>query len=263
MDSLPSIPIPVWEACRLLDARRTYSSALGVMDGDCAWIRGCICDFFFMTSPQLHCRGPRPLTSPGLVHILATPSPPIVWGWPLFPHSFQTDRPCSLQNGPYGSESSALSLLKYMLDVNGQLDTLFGQKTSSCLHNPKHLRRNSLCRYCTFHRKPDFPLLCRVSSPPASQDIYCYCHNDLIEAKEPFVGLELFALQIRAPVQGWLHFTRDFQGLLQVCNIGWCQVNMTLTLGLYIIFRRIAAFLRRVYNSLGCAIVALNGKKGI
>lgn len=77
--------------------------------------------------------------------------------------------------------------------------TLFGQKTSSCLHNPKHLRRNSLCRYCTFHRKPDFPLHYRVSSPPASQDIYCYCHNDLIEAKEPFVGLELFALQIRAP----------------------------------------------------------------
>lgn len=28
-----------------------------------------------------------------------------------------------------------------------------------------------------------FLLLCRVSSPPASQDIYCYCHNDLIEAK--------------------------------------------------------------------------------
>lgn len=40
--------------------------------------------------------------------------------------------------------------------------TLFGQKkTSSSLHNPKHLRRNSLCRYCTFHRKPDFP-----PSPP-------------------------------------------------------------------------------------------------
>ncbi len=35
--------------------------------------------------------------------------------------------------------------------------TLFGQKASSCLYNPKHLRRNSLCRYCTFHRKPDFP----------------------------------------------------------------------------------------------------------
>lgn len=114
-----------------------------------------------MTSPQLHCRGPRPLTSPGLVHILATPSPPVLWGWPLFPHSFQTDRPCSPQNGPFGSESSALPLLKYTLDVNGQLDTLWPKKTSSSLHNPKHLRRNSLCRYCTFHRKPDFP-----PSPP-------------------------------------------------------------------------------------------------
>lgn len=82
--------------------------------------------FFFMTSSQLHCRGPRPLTSPGLVHILATPSPPIVWGWPLFLQSFQTERPCNLQNGPFGSESSPLSLLiKYTLEVKGQLDTLW------------------------------------------------------------------------------------------------------------------------------------------
>lgn len=85
------------------------------------------------------------------------PPAPLSFGdGPLFPHSFQTDRPCSLQNGPFGSESSAFSLLKYMLDVNGQLDT-FWPKTSSCLHNPKHSRRNSLCRCCTFHRKPDFP----------------------------------------------------------------------------------------------------------
>lgn len=111
-----------------------------------------------MTSPQLHCRGPRPLTSPGLVHILATPSPPILWGWPLFPHSFQTDRPRSLKNGPFGSESSAISPLKYILDVNCDNLILFGQKTSSCLDNPKHLRRNSLSCYCTFHRKLDFLL---------------------------------------------------------------------------------------------------------
>lgn len=221
MVSLPSIFIPVWEkACRLLAARRTYSNARCVMDGDCAWIGGCICDFFFMTSPQLHCRGPRPLTSPGLVHILATPSPPILWGWPLFPHSFQTDRPCSPQNGPFGSESFRLYLslsTRWMWTDNL---TLFGQKQA-----PAFIIRNicvvipcAVIALSTGNRIS--PLLRRVSSPPASQDIYCYCHNDLIEAKEPFVGLKVFALQIRAPVQGWLHLTRDFQGLLQLSNIG-------------------------------------------
>lgn len=156
MVSLPSIFIPVWEkACRLLGARRTYSSALCVMDGDCALIGGCICDFF-MTSPQLHCRGPRPLTSPGLVHILATPSPPIVWGWPYSPTLFRPTDHATCRTDPLPqSHRLYLSISTCWMWTDNL--TLFGPKTSSCLHNPKHLRRNSLCRYCTFHRKPDFP----------------------------------------------------------------------------------------------------------
>lgn len=60
------------------------------------------------------------------------------------------------------------------------------------------------------------PLLLRrrVSSPPASQDIYCCCHNDLIEAKEPFVG-DWIHLQCKLgpSCKDDCTFTREFQGL--------------------------------------------------
>lgn len=100
------------------------------------------------------------------------------------------------------AQSSPLSLLKRMLDVKGQLDTLLAKKQA-----PVFIIRNMCvvipCAVIALSTENRIsPLLYRVSSSPASQDIYCYCHNDLIEAKEPFVGLELFALQIRAPVQG-------------------------------------------------------------
>lgn len=99
---LRSIFIPVWErVCRLLAARRTYSNALCVMDEDRALIWGCICDFF-MTSPELLCRGLRPLTSLGLVHILATPSP-LSFGDGPYPPLFRLIDHASLQNGPFGS----------------------------------------------------------------------------------------------------------------------------------------------------------------
>lgn len=61
--------------------------------------------FFFMTSPELLCRGLRPLTSLGLVHILATPSP-LSFGDGPYPPLFRLIDHASLQNGPFGSESS-------------------------------------------------------------------------------------------------------------------------------------------------------------
>lgn len=53
------------------------------------------------------------------------PQLPYRLGMALIPPLF-SDRPF-LQNGPFGSESSALFLLKCMLDVNGQLDTLWSK----------------------------------------------------------------------------------------------------------------------------------------
>lgn len=80
------------------------------------------------------------------------------------------------------------------LSANGQLDTLWSKKQA-----PVFIIRNicvvipcTVIALSTGNRIS--PLLYRISSPPASQDIYCNCHNDLIEAKEPFVGLKLFCI---------------------------------------------------------------------
>lgn len=109
--------------------------------------------FVLMTSPLLHARGPRPLTSPGLVHILATPRPVSPCGMPpILPHFCTTKERASVF--PLHADPSNL-----LQDANGQLHAPFPlfQKTRSCFHNPVHLRRNSLRHYCTFHGKSDFP----------------------------------------------------------------------------------------------------------
>lgn len=185
----------------------------------------CVCDFFFffffhdIIAVTLSWSEAFDLT--GVGPYSGHPQPPYRLGMALIPPTpFQTERPCNLQNGPFGSESSALSLLKYHAGCERTTWHSLAKKQA-----PVFIIRNicvvipcAVIALSTGNRIS--PLLRRVSSPPASQDIYCYCHNDLIEAKEPFVGLDPFALQIRAPVQGWLHLTRDFQGLLQLSNIG-------------------------------------------
>lgn len=90
------------------------------------------------------------------------PQPLILWGWPLSPPFSDWSTMQACRTDPLAHSHRFLSFLKYTLDASGQLDTLAKKerkkkKTSSCLHNPKHLRRNSLCCYCTFHRKQDFP----------------------------------------------------------------------------------------------------------
>lgn len=207
------------------------------MDGDCAWIGGCICDFFFSWHHRSYIVVVRGLWPHRGWSIFWPPPAPLSFGdGPYSPTLFRPTDHATCRTDPLAQSHRLYLSFKYMLDVKGQLDTLLAKEKA-----PVFIIRNicvvipcAVIALSTGNRIS--PRLYRVSSPPASQDIYCYCHNDLIEAKEPFVGLELFALQIRAPVQGWLHLTRDFQGLLQLSNIGWCQVNMTLTLGKYIIF---------------------------
>lgn len=185
-----------------------------------------------MTSPELLCRGLRPLTLLGLVHILATPSP-LSFGdgpYPPPPPSFSdwsTMQAC--RTDPLAQSHRFLSFLKYTLDASGQLNTLAKKKRKKKKQAPVFIIRN-ICVVIPFAVIPLSTgnrishLLCRVSSPLASQDIYCHCHNDLIEAKEPFVGLKLFALQMMAPVQGWLHLTAILKALFSsviLVNVKW------------------------------------------
>lgn len=163
-----------------------------------------------MTSPELLCRGLRPLTLLGLVHILATPSP-LSFGdgpYPPPPPPFQTDRPCKP-----AERTLWLRVIGFYLSLSThwmRADNLTlwpKKKRKKKKQAPVFIIRN-ICVVIPFAVIPLSTgnrishLLCRVSSPLALQDIYCHCHNDLIEAKEPFVGLKLFALQMMAPVQG-------------------------------------------------------------
>lgn len=152
-----------------------------------------------MTSSKIYCSSPGPLTSLGLVHILTTPLPPIVFLGMAPTLLFTSSDHATRRTDPLAQSLRLYLSLRARWMRKGSPDTLLAGKASSRLYNPKHLRRNSPSPLLHFPQETGFPLLCRVSSPPASQDIYCCCHNDLIEAKEPFVGLELFALQIRAP----------------------------------------------------------------
>lgn len=122
-----------------------------------------------MTSPKLHCRGLRPFdltgVGPYFGHPQLPPAPTNIsfWGWPLIPRtSVLSDRAsksavqrvaASARHSPRLLIFSARSGYKRTTRHSAQ----GRKKTSSCLHNPKHLRRNSLCCYCAFHRKPDFP----------------------------------------------------------------------------------------------------------
>lgn len=54
------------------------------------------------------------------------PLPPVAF-WDG-PHSFHIERPRNRQNGPFGSDSSSLSLLRSTLDAQGQPDTLLAEK---------------------------------------------------------------------------------------------------------------------------------------
>lgn len=133
-------------------ARRTYSTT------PCNEWRLCTdrrmhMRFVLMTSPQLYGRGPRPLTSPGLVHILATPRPFSPCGMARFGHTFHSDGASVLPS------LRTISIVFRMRLDNFMLFAPLFQKTRSCFHNPIHLCRNSLRHYCTFHRKPDFPCL--------------------------------------------------------------------------------------------------------
>lgn len=81
---------------------------------------------FFMTSSQLHCSSPGPLTSLGLVHILTIPCPLSLLG--MAPTLFTSTDHATRRTDPFGSESSSLSLLKSTLDAQGQPHTLLAKK---------------------------------------------------------------------------------------------------------------------------------------
>lgn len=71
--------------------------------------------FVLMTSPLLHARGPRPLTSLGLVHISATPRPDSRHGMePVLLH-FKTAEERSFVSLEHADTSS------FLQDANGQL----------------------------------------------------------------------------------------------------------------------------------------------
>lgn len=165
------------------------------------------------------------------------------WGWSIFwpppapyplgmalipPFSdWSTMQAC--RTDPLAHSHRFLSFLKYTLDASGQLDTLAKKERKKKKQAPVFIIRyicvvipSAVIALSTGNRISH--LLCRVSSPLASQDIYCHCHNDLIEAKEPFVGLKLFALQMMAPVQGWLHLTAILKALFSsviLVNVKW------------------------------------------
>lgn len=129
MVSLSSIFIPVWEKpCRLLDARRTYSSALCVMDGDRSWTGGWICDFFFFHDIiTVTLSWSEAFDLIGVGPYFGHPQPPYRLGMALIAPLFSdrsTDRPTCK------TDPLALRLylfLKYMLDVKGQLGTLWAK----------------------------------------------------------------------------------------------------------------------------------------
>lgn len=157
------------------------------------------------------------------------PQPLILWGWPLSP-PFQTDRPCKP-----AERTLWLIVIGFYLSLSThwmRADNLTlwpKKKERKKKQAPVFIIRNicvvipsAVTALSTGNRISH--LLCRVSSPLASQDIYCHCHNDLIEAKEPFVGLKLFALQMMAPVQGWLHLTAILKALFSsviLVNVKW------------------------------------------
>lgn len=156
------------------------------------------------------------MTSPGLIHILATPSP-LSFGDGPYPPTAPTTTITTLfreidhaasRTDHETSESSVFisPFLAYVVDANGRLDTVFPKRKKEKKKSPVFIIR-SICivissAVIALSTGNRIFLLRRVSSWPASQDIYCYCHNDLIEAKEPFVGSRLFALQMKAPLQG-------------------------------------------------------------
>lgn len=157
------------------------------------------------------------------------PQPLILWGWPLSPPFSDWSTMQACRTDPLAHSHRFLSFLKYTLDASGQLDTLAKKERKKKKQAPVFIIRNicvvipsAVIALSTGNRISH--LLCRVSSPLASQDIYCHCHNDLIEAKEPFVGLKLFALQMMAPVQGWLHLTAILKALFSsviLVNVKW------------------------------------------
>lgn len=97
-------PNPIWFPCHpfsslcerrragLLDARRTYSSALCVMDGDRAWIGGCICDFFFHDIIAVTLSWSEAFDLTGVGPYFGHPQPPYRLGMALIPPVF-SDRP--------------------------------------------------------------------------------------------------------------------------------------------------------------------------
>lgn len=175
----------------------------------------------------LHSRGLRPLTSPGWSRFWHwKPTPP-----PRFPHSLgMALSPLLLdcwQRLANRTEALVYRLrhlfhLTRWIRADNLTDTFWPQ-TRSSLHNPKQSRRFT----CVISALSPggFPTS-SVSSSLASQDICCSCHNDLIEAKAPFVGLNHLHCK-SGPVQGWLHHSLLFSLLLQLSDVGECHLNMT------------------------------------
>lgn len=161
------------------------------------------------------------------------------WGWSIFwpppapyplgmalipPFSdWSTMQAC--RTDPLAQSHRFLSFLKYTLDASGQLDTLAKKKrkkkiTSSCLHNPKHLRRNSLCCYCTFHRKQDFPPSLPRFFSTGLAGYLLPLPQRLNRGERAFCGIEAICIANDGPRARMTTPYRDFEGPLQLSNTG-------------------------------------------
>lgn len=153
------------------------------------------------------------------------PQPLILWGWPLSP-PFQTDRPCKP-----AERTLWLIVIGFYLSLSThwmRADNLTlwpkkkerKKKTSTCLHNPKHLRRNSLCCYCTFHRKQDFPPSLPRFFSTGLAGYLLPLPQRLNRGERAFCGIEAICIANDGPCARMTTPYRDFEGPLQLSNTG-------------------------------------------
>lgn len=158
MVSLPSIFIPVWERgvqtsrCKADLFQRALCNGWRLSMDRRVHLR-----FFFHDITAVTLSWSEAFDLTGVGPYFGHPQPPYPFGdGPYSPTLFRPTDHAACRTDPLAqSHRLYLSLSTCWMWTDNL--TLFGQKTGSWLHNPKHLRRNSLCCYCTFHRKPDFP----------------------------------------------------------------------------------------------------------
>lgn len=163
------------------------------------------------------------------------------WGWSIFwpppapyplgmalipPTPFQTDRPCKPAERTLWLRVIGfyLSLSTHWMRADNL--TLWPKKrkkkkiTSSSLHNPKHLRRNSLCCYCTFHRKQDFPPSLPRFFSTGLAGYLLPLPQRLNRGERAFCGIEAICIANDGPRARMTTPYRDFEGPLQLSNTG-------------------------------------------